>query len=146
MQVPDGLYHEVGSFTPYALNSSIWVILTSLITEQSWLQRTKMRITGLIPTGLSGLESSHACHLHMTWFPGRLPAPFRAFSHRAIISKTTPSGPQQVFARAGQPTLLHCDPVWGGRGLKGSNATCSSLSWLSVTSSATHKHIGPLWC
>ena len=66
MQVPDGykgVYHEVGSFTPYTLNSSYWVILTGLITEQSQLQRTKMYISGLIPTGPSVLESSHTCHL-----------------------------------------------------------------------------------
>ena len=51
-----GLFHEVGSFTPYALNSNIWVTPTGLIVEQSWLQGTKMCISGLIPTGPSVLE------------------------------------------------------------------------------------------
>ena len=32
--------------------------------------------------------------------------------------------------------------MWG-RGLRGINATCSALSWLSVTSPATHKQVGP---
>ena len=65
--MPDGckgIYHEIGSFTPYVLNSNIWVILTGLIAEQSQLQRTKMYILGLIPMGPLVLESSHACHLH----------------------------------------------------------------------------------
>ena len=33
-----------------------------------------------------------------------------------------------------------------GRVLRGNNATCLALSWLSVTSPATHKQIGPFWC
>ena len=40
-------------------------------------------------------------------------------------------------------TLWHC--MWG-RGLRGNNDTCLALSWLSVTSSATHKQIGSFWC
>ena len=39
--------------------------------------------------------------------------------------------------------LWHC--MWA-RGPKGNNATCSALSWLSVTSPTTHKQIGPFWC
>ena len=35
--------------------------------------------------------------------------------------------------------------MWG-RDPRGTSATCSALSWLSVTSSATHKQIGPFWC
>ena len=99
MQVPDGckdIYHEVESFTHYALNSSTWVILTGLIAEQSQLQRTKIYISGLIPTGPSVLESSHACHLNYDLiFQGDLPAPFRACLCGATISKTT----QQYFYR-----------------------------------------------
>ena len=33
-----------------------------------------------------------------------------------------------------------------GRGPRGNSATCLALSQLSVTSSTTHKQIGPLWC
>ena len=33
-----------------------------------------------------------------------------------------------------------------GRGLRGNNATCSTLSQLSVPSPTTHKQIGPFWC
>ena len=99
MQVPDGckgVYHKVGSFTPYALNSSIWVILTGFVAEQSRLQRTKMYLSGLIPMGPSVLESSHACHLRYDLvFQGDLLAPFRACSRGATVSKTTQSGPQQ---------------------------------------------------
>ena len=29
---------------------------------------------------------------------------------------------------------------------RGNNATCSALSWLSVTSPGIHKQIGPFWC
>ena len=64
--MPDGhkdVYHEIGSFTPYALNSNIWVIPIGLIAEQSCLQSTKMYILGPIPMGPSVLELSHACHL-----------------------------------------------------------------------------------
>ena len=32
------------------------------------------------------------------------------------------------------------------RGLRGKNATCLALGWLSVTSPGTHKQIGPFWC
>ena len=39
--------------------------------------------------------------------------------------------------------LWHC--MWG-RGPRGSNATCSALRWLSVTSPTTLKQIGPFWC
>ena len=35
--------------------------------------------------------------------------------------------------------------MWG-RGQRGNNATCSALSWLSVTSPTTHKQIGTFWC
>ena len=35
--------------------------------------------------------------------------------------------------------------MWG-RGPRGSNATCSALRWLSVTSPTTLKQIGPFWC
>ena len=35
--------------------------------------------------------------------------------------------------------------TWG-RGPIGSNGACSTLCWFSITSSATHKQIGPLWC
>ena len=41
------------------------------------------------------------------------------------------------------PALWCC--MWG-RGLRGNNATCSALWWLSVTSTATRKEIGPFWC
>ena len=68
MQTTDdckGVYHEVGSFTPYALNSDIWV----------------MYIFDLILTGHLVLESSHACHLRYALvFQGDLPSPFRACS------------------------------------------------------------------
>ena len=33
-----------------------------------------------------------------------------------------------------------------GEGPRGSNGTCSTLCWLSVTPSTTHNQIGPLWC
>ena len=39
--------------------------------------------------------------------------------------------------------LWHC--MWR-RGPKGNGATCFLLSQLSVTSSTTHKQIGPFWC
>ena len=39
--------------------------------------------------------------------------------------------------------LWHC--MWC-KGPRGNNATCSTLSQLSVTSPATHKQIGPFWC
>ena len=45
--------------------------------------------------------------------------------------------------------LLPCGTVCSdpsGRGLRGNSATCSALGWLSVTSPATHKQIGPFWC
>ena len=35
--------------------------------------------------------------------------------------------------------------MWG-RGPKGNNAACLALTWLLVTSPATHKQIGPFWC
>ena len=99
MYVPDSckdVHHEVGSFTPYALNSNIWFIPTGLIAEQSWLQRTKMYILGLIPLGPLVLESSHACHLHYDLVvQGDLLALFRACCHGATISETTQRGPQQ---------------------------------------------------
>ena len=101
MQVPDGckdIYHEVESFTHYALNSSTWVILTGLIAEQSQLQRTKIYISGLIPTGPSVLESSHDCHLRYDLvFQGDLLAPFRACFRRATVSKTIQSSPQHLY-------------------------------------------------
>ena len=33
-----------------------------------------------------------------------------------------------------------------GEGPRGSNGACSTLCWISVTPSATHNQIGPLWC
>ena len=33
-----------------------------------------------------------------------------------------------------------------GEGPRGSNGTCSTLCWFSVTPSTTHNQIGPLWC
>ena len=33
-----------------------------------------------------------------------------------------------------------------GEGPRGSNGTCSTLCWISVTPCATHNQIGPLWC
>ena len=33
-----------------------------------------------------------------------------------------------------------------GKGLKGSNGACSTLCRISITPSATHNQIGPLWC
>ena len=33
-----------------------------------------------------------------------------------------------------------------GEGPRGSNGACSTLHWISVTPSATHNQIGPLWC
>ena len=33
-----------------------------------------------------------------------------------------------------------------GEGPRGSNGACSTLHWILVTPSATHSHIGPLWC
>ena len=42
----------------------------------------------------------------------------------------------------------HVSALWGymwGRGLRGNNATFLALC-LSVTSSATHKQVGPFWC
>ena len=52
---------------------------------------------------------------------------------------------------------LRCSPGWGnpgcctvmlyvGEGPRGSNGTRSTLHWISVTPSATHNQIGPLWC
>ena len=52
---------------------------------------------------------------------------------------------------------LRCSPGWGnadgcavtlyvGEGPRGSNGACSTLHWISVTPSATHNQIGPLWC
>ena len=42
----------------------------------------------------------------------------------------------------------HCCVVvlYVGRGQRGNITACSALSWLSVTSSTTHKQIGPFWC
>ena len=42
--------------------------------------------------------------------------------------------------------VMHCSAVWGGRDQRGNNAAYSALCWLSVTSPATHKQIGPFWC
>ena len=36
--------------------------------------------------------------------------------------------------------------LYVGEGLRGSNGTCSTLHQISVTPSATHNQIGPLWC
>ena len=36
--------------------------------------------------------------------------------------------------------------VYVGEGLRGSNGACSTLCRISVTPSATHNQIGPLWC
>ena len=36
--------------------------------------------------------------------------------------------------------------LYMGEGSRGSNGACSTLCWISVTPSATHNPIGPLWC
>ena len=36
--------------------------------------------------------------------------------------------------------------LYMGEGPRGSNGACSTLHWISVTPSATHNQIGPLWC
>ena len=36
--------------------------------------------------------------------------------------------------------------LYVGEGLRGSNGACSTLHRISVTPSATHNQIGPLWC
>ena len=36
--------------------------------------------------------------------------------------------------------------LYVGEGPRGSNGACSTLHWISVTPSATHNQIGPLWC
>ena len=36
--------------------------------------------------------------------------------------------------------------LYVGEGLRGSNGACSTLCRISVTPSATHNQIGPLWC
>ena len=52
---------------------------------------------------------------------------------------------------------LRCSPGLGntgrwavtlyvGEGLRGSNGTCSTLCWISVTPSSTHNQTGSLWC
>ena len=48
---------------------------------------------------------------------------------------------------------LRCSLGWGNavtlcveEGLRGSNGARSTLHWISVTPSATHNQIGPLWC
>ena len=41
---------------------------------------------------------------------------------------------------------LHVGDCMWRRGLRGNNATCSALSWLSVTFPTTHKQIGSFWC
>ena len=46
--------------------------------------------------------------------------------------------------RATHVTALWCC-MWR-KGPRGNSATCSALSWLLVTSLATHKQIGPFWC
>ena len=121
MQTTDdckGVYHEVGSFTPYTLNSNIWVIPTGLIAGQSWLQRTNKYISGLIPMGPLVLESSHACHLHYDLvLQGDLLAPFRACSLRATISKTIQSSPQHAGSGVSQVLQANVSPhlcySWG---------------------------------
>ena len=56
-------------------------------------------------------------------------------------SKVAAGGPSEV-GNAG-----HCAvTLYVGKGLRGSNGTCSTLSWISVTPSTTHNQIGPLWC
>ena len=50
-----------------------------------------------------------------------------------------------MFSRARPRWLLCCDAVCGG-GAKRGNGTCSTLCQVSVTPSATHNPIGPLWC
>ena len=50
-----------------------------------------------------------------------------------------------MFTRVGSCWWLRCDCVRGG-GARGSNGACSTLCRISVTSSATHNQIGPLWC
>ena len=36
--------------------------------------------------------------------------------------------------------------LYVGEGPRGTSGACSTLHWISVTPSATHNHIGPLWC
>ena len=36
--------------------------------------------------------------------------------------------------------------LYVGEGPRGSNGTCSTLHWISITPSATHNQTGPLWC
>ena len=36
--------------------------------------------------------------------------------------------------------------LYVGEGPRGGNGACSTLCWISVTPSATHKQIGPFWC
>ena len=48
-----------------------------------------------------------------------------------------------------QGRATHSAALWWcgwGRGLRENNVICSALCWLSVTSPATHKQIGSLWC
>ena len=102
---------KLGVFTPYALNSNIWVILTGLIAEQSQLQRTKMSILGLIPMGPSVLELSHACHLHYDLvFQGDLPP----LSDLALAGLQSPKSNLMVGASQARKT----NPVITGRGLQ----------------------------
>ena len=44
-----------------------------------------------------------------------------------------------------QGRATHFAVLWG-KCLRGNNVTCSALSWLSITSSSTHRQIGPFWC
>ena len=47
----------------------------------------------------------------------------------------------------GQGNAGHCAVMlYVGEGPRGSNGACSTLCWISVTPSAPHNQIGPLWC
>ena len=46
----------------------------------------------------------------------------------------------------GQLTSLCCGICMLGKGPRGNNAVWWALGWLSVTSPATHKQLGPFWC
>ena len=51
-----------------------------------------------------------------------------------------------MFPR-GRGNAGHCAvTLYVGEGLRGSNGACSPLHQISVTPSATHNQIGPLWC
>ena len=52
-----------------------------------------------------------------------------------------------MFLGAGWGNAGHCAvTLYMGEGLRGSNGACSALHQISITTSATHNQIGPLWC